>query len=129
MPPSALPLIRWNGIHWIDLIYVLQSGWSSTYWSTAFLIPVQLFFYWPTGSPLLVHYFSTAEQNREIELYDSAIIIGKLLLLPMIAKMLRYISLTYLPSIINLDGQNVILFALVVQRHCFPPSALDILNC
>ena len=32
----------------------------------------------------------------------------------------------YLPSIINLDGQNAILFALVVQRHCFSPPALDI---
>ena len=41
-PPSALPLIRWNGLHWIDLIHVLQSGWSSIYWSTAL--------------PLLVHY-------------------------------------------------------------------------
>ena len=42
MPPSALPLIRWKRIHWIYFIYVLQSGWSSIYWSTAL--------------PLLVHY-------------------------------------------------------------------------
>ena len=100
MPPSALTLIRWstrNGIHWIDLIYVLQSGWSSIYWSTA------LHFWFttretecPNIKPLRKSKYENYQKMFFPKMKKFLLMVNKYMKLRTLRKLLKFFSLTYL---------------------------------